>query len=286
MAIRGGMIEIGIGAGVESMTQGGAVGAGQMPPVNLNGVMESNLAKDCLIPMGVTAENVAARFGVTREKQDQMAVDSHNKALAAQAAGKFKNEIVPVPIEVDGKQVIIDADDGPRKTTLQGLQALKTVFKKENGTVTAGTASQVSDGAAAVLLMSRSKADELGLKPLGVFRSARVCGVDPDIMGIGPAEAIPQALDAAGIKMGDVDVFEINEAFAAQAVMCVKKLGVPAEKLNPNGGAIALGHPLGATGARQVATLLHELKRTGKKVGVVSMCIGTGMGMAAVFEGA
>merc|ERR1712151_970758 len=204
-------------------------------------------------------------------------------ALAAQAAGKFKSEIVPVEIDVDGKKVVIDADDGPRKTTLEGLKGLKTVFKKD-GTVTAGTASQVSDGAAAVLLMRRSKADELGVKPIGVFRGAKVVGVDPDVMGIGPAEAIPAVLNATGLTMDDIDIFEINEAFAAQAVMCVQKLGVPAEKLNPSGGAIALGHPLGATGARQVGTLLHELKRTGKKTGVVSMCIGTGMGMAAVFE--
>jgi len=255
-----------------------------MPPVNLNELMANNLAKDCLIPMGVTAENVAEKWGVTREMQDQMAVDSHNKALAAQANGHFKAEIVPVPVEVDGKIVMVDADDGPRKTTLDGLKALKTVFKKEGGTVTAGTASQVSDGAAAVLLMRRSKATELGVKPIGVFRGAKVCGVDPKVMGIGPAEAVPLALAAAGLKMDDVDIFEINEAFAAQAVMCVQTLGVPAEKLNPSGGAIALGHPLGATGARQVATLLHGLHRTGKKVGVVSMCIGTGMGMAAVFE--
>lgn len=283
-AIKGGMIDIGIGAGVESMTHGGAVGGGKMPPVNVNEIMTNQLAKDCLIPMGVTAENVAARYGISREKQDQMGVDSHTKALAAQAAGHFKAEIVPVPVEEDGKTIIVDADDGPRKTTMEGLAQLKTVFKKEGGTVTAGTASQVSDGAAAVLLMRRSKAEELGLKPLGVFRGAKVCGVDPDIMGVGPAEAIPLALQAAGLKIEDVDVFEINEAFAAQAIFCVEKLGVPAEKLNPNGGAIALGHPLGATGARQVATLLHELKRTGKKTGVVSMCIGTGMGMAAVFE--
>jgi acetyl-CoA acyltransferase 1 len=282
-AIKGGMIDIGIGAGVESMTHGGAVGGGKIPPLNLNAVMENQLAKDCLIPMGMTAENVASRWGITREQQDKMAVDSHAKALAAQAAGYFKNEIVPVPIEVDDKTVVIDADDGPRKTTLEGLQGLKTVFKKD-GTVTAGTASQVSDGAAAVLLMSRAKATELGIKVLGVYRGSKVCGVDPDVMGIGPAEAIPLALEAAGLKMADVDIFEINEAFAAQAVFCVEKLGVPAEKLNPKGGAIALGHPLGATGARQVATLLHELKRTGKKTGVVSMCIGTGMGMAAVFE--
>jgi acetyl-CoA acyltransferase 1 len=283
-AIKGGMIDVGIGAGVESMTHGGAVGGGKMPPVNVDALMTNQLAKDCLIPMGTTAENVAERWGITREMQDKMGVESHTKALAAQAAGHFKSQIVPVPVEKDGKTVMIDADDGPRATTMEGLAKLKTVFKKEGGSVTAGTASQVSDGAAAVLLMRRSKADELGLKPIGVYRGSKVCGVDPDVMGIGPAEAIPLALEAAGCKMEDIDIFEINEAFAAQAVFCVDKLGVPAEKLNPNGGAIALGHPLGATGARQVATLLHELKRTGKKTGVVSMCIGTGMGMAAVFE--
>lgn len=283
MSIKGGMIDVGIGAGVESMTQAGAPGSGSMPPVNLNGLMENKLAKDCLVPMGMTAEIVAERYGVTREMQDKMGVASHDKALAAQANGHFKNEIVPVEIDVDGKKVVIDADDGPRKTTMDGLAALKTVFKKD-GSVTAGTSSQVSDGAAAVLLMRRSKAAELGVKPLGVFRGAKVVGVDPDVMGIGPAEAIPAVLETTGLKMGDIDIFEINEAFAAQAVMCVQKLGVPEEKLNPSGGAIALGHPLGMTGARQVATLLHGLHRTGKKTGIVSMCIGTGMGMAAVFE--
>jgi len=277
------MIDVGIGAGVESMTQGGSVGGGSMPPVNLNGLMANEAAKQCLVPMGMTAEIVAERWGVTREMQDTLGVESHEKALAAQANGYFKDEIVPVEIEVDGKTVVIDADDGPRKTTLEGLGALKTVFKK-NGTVTAGTSSQVSDGAAAVLMMRRSKAEELGCKPIGVFRGAKVVGVDPEVMGIGPAEAIPAVLEATGLTMDDIDIFEINEAFAAQAVMCVQKLGVPAEKLNPQGGAIALGHPLGATGARQVATLLNGLHRTGKKTGIVSMCIGTGMGMAAVFE--
>merc|ERR1719482_966418 len=211
MSIKGGMIDAGIGAGVESMTQGGAVGGGNMPPVNLNELMANKLAKDCLIPMGMTAENVAERFGVTREKQDAMGVKSHDKALAAQAAGKFKNEIVPVPVDVDGKTIMVDADDGPRKTTLEGLQKLKTVFKKEGGTVTAGTASQVSDGAAAVLLMRRSKAEELGLKPLAIYRSAKVVGCDPDIMGVGPAVAIPPALKDAGLTIKDVDIFEINE---------------------------------------------------------------------------
>jgi len=288
-AIKAGMIDVGIGAGVESMTQAGGPMDGPMPPVNVNEIMTNKLARDCMTPMGVTAENVAAKYKVTREEQDAMGVASHAKALAAQKAGRFTNEIVPVPVTVtDDKgnesQVVISADDGPRATTLDGLSKLKTVFKKEGGTVTAGTASQVSDGAAAVLLARRSKAEQLGLKPIGVYRSAKVVGCDPDIMGVGPAVAIPPALKECGLTVNDVDVFEINEAFAAQAIYCVKDLGVPEAKLNPNGGAIALGHPLGATGARMVATLLNELHLDNKKVGVVSMCIGTGMGMAAVIE--
>jgi acetyl-CoA acyltransferase 1 len=288
-AIKSGMIDVGIGAGVESMTQAGGPMDGPMPPVNANEIMGNDLARQCMTPMGVTAENVAARFNVTREDQDKMGVASHAKALAAQKAGRFKNEIVPVPVTVtndkgEESQVVIDADDGPRATTLEGLSKLKTVFKKQDGTVTAGTSSQVSDGAAAVLLARRSRAEELGLKPIGIYRSAKVVGCDPDIMGVGPAVAIPPALKECGLTVSDVDVFEINEAFAAQAIYCVKELGVPEAKLNPNGGAIALGHPLGATGARMVATLMNELHTDNKKVGVVSMCIGTGMGMAAVIE--
>jgi len=288
-AIKAGQIDVGIGAGVESMTQAGGPMDGPMPPVNANEIMGNELARMCMTPMGNTAENVAERFKVTREMQDQMAVASHSKALAAQKAGRFTNEIVPVPVTVtDDKNnestVMISADDGPRATTMEGLSKLKTVFKKTGGTVTAGTASQVSDGGAAVLLCRRSKAEELGLKVRAIYRSAKVVGCSPDIMGIGPAVAIPVALKDCGLSVADVDVFEINEAFAAQAIYCVKELGVPEGKLNPNGGAIALGHPLGATGARMVATLLNELETDNKKVGVVSMCIGTGMGMAAVIE--
>lgn len=289
-AIKAGMIDVGIGAGVESMTQGGAPGqGGAPPPLNLNELMANKLARDCLVPMGITAENVAERYGISRQDQDRMGVASHKKALAAQAAGKFKKEIVPVTVTIkddkgDEKEVVVDTDDGPRATTMEGLQKLKPVFKKEGGTVTAGTSSQVSDGAAAVLLMRRSKAEQLGMKPLAVYRGAQVRGCEPDEMGVGPAVAIPAALKAAGLQVNDIDVFEINEAFAAQAAYCAIKLGVPEEKLNPNGGAIALGHPLGCTGARQVATLINELRSTGKKLGVVSMCIGTGMGLAAIFE--
>jgi len=291
-AIKAGMIDAGIGAGVESMTNGGGVSKGskmEIPPINISESVDNDLAASCLVPMGITAENVATRYGVTREEQDRMGAESHKKALAAIAAGKFKEEIVPVPVKTLGKDkklstVMVDTDEGPRAgTTVEGLSKLKPAFKV-GGSVTAGTSSQVSDGAAAVLLMRRQRAEQLGLKPIGVFRGSKVVGVEPDEMGIGPAAAIPAVLDAAGLKPQEVDVYEINEAFAAQAVYCVKKLGIPEAKLNPNGGAIALGHPLGCTGARQVATLLNELRRTNKKLGVISMCIGTGMGMAAVFE--
>ena len=239
--------------------------------------------------MGTTAENVASRYGVTREDQDRSGVESNAQALAAQAAGKFKSEIVPVTVKIlDGERkastVVVDKDDGPRQTTLEALGKLKTVFKKDGGTVTAGTSSKVSDGAAAVLLMRRDKAEKLGLKPVGVFRGAKVVGVLPDEMGVGAAVAIPAAVEACGLNLEDIDIYEINEAFAAQALYCVRKLNIPMEKVNPKGGAIALGHLLGATGARQVATLMSELKATDKKLGVISMCIGTGMGMAAVIE--
>jgi acetyl-CoA acyltransferase 1 len=287
-AIKAGVIDGGIGAGVESMTQGGAIGGGSIPPMNLDGVISNKLASECLVPMGMTAENVAERYGVTRAQQDKMGFESHEKALKAQELGLFDDEIIPVTtILMNGDEettVTVTKDDGPRAgTSMEGLAKLKTVFK-EDGSVTAGTSSQVSDGAAAVLLMRRSKAEALGLKIMGSMRSYKVVGCKPDEMGVGPAVAIPVALEAAGLSVADIDAFEINEAFAAQAAYCVQKLGVPNEKLNPLGGAIALGHPLGCTGARQIATLMHHLKRTGGKTGVVSMCIGTGMGAAGVFE--
>jgi acetyl-CoA acyltransferase 1 len=289
-AIKAGFIDSGIGAGVESMTAGGGVskdGKIEPPPVNLKAIMSNKYAKDCMIPMGVTSENVAERYGITRAQQDELAVVSHTRALQAQKAGRFKNEIVAVTtsfITPEGKkEITVTEDDGPRETTLEGLSKLKTVFKA-NGTTTAGTSSQVSDGAAAVLLMRRSKAEELKVPIIGSIKGFSVVGVEPDVMGIGPAEAIPAVLKQTGLTTKDIDIFELNEAFASQAVYCVKKLGLDMNKVNPNGGAIALGHPLGCTGARQIATLLSELHRTGKKLGVVSMCIGTGMGAAGVFE--
>jgi len=289
-AIKAGVIDTGIGAGVESMTFGGGVTKGgkmDAPPINLKAIMSNKYARDCLVPMGITSENVAERYGVSRAAQEEFAVLSHKRALKAQKEGRFKKEIVPVSttlVSPEGKKdLVVNEDDGPRETTLEGLAKLKPAFK-ENGSTTAGTSSQVSDGAAAVLMMRRSKAEELKAPIIGSMKGFAVVGVEPDVMGIGPAEAIPVVLKQTGLTVNDIDVFELNEAFASQAVYCVKKLGLNVEKVNPNGGAIALGHPLGCTGARQVATLLNELHRTGKKLGVVSMCIGTGMGAAGVFE--
>ncbi|XP_019650104.1 3-ketoacyl-CoA thiolase, peroxisomal isoform X2 [Ailuropoda melanoleuca] len=249
-----------------------------------------NGSYDIGMACGITSENVAERFGISREKQDTFALASQQKAARAQSKGCFQAEIVPVTTTVrDDKgterSVTVAQDEGIRpNSTMEGLAKLKPAFKK-GGSTTAGNSSQVSDGAAALLLARRSKAEELGLPILGVLRSYAVVGVPPDIMGIGPAYAIPVALQKAGLTVNDVDIFEINEAFASQAVYCVEKLGLPPEKVNPLGGAVALGHPLGCTGARQVITLLNELKRRGKRAyGVVSMCIGTGMGAAAVFE--
>ncbi|XP_068837818.1 3-ketoacyl-CoA thiolase, peroxisomal isoform X1 [Capricornis sumatraensis] len=284
--IRNGSYDIGMACGVESMSL-----ADRGNPGNVTSrLAENEKARDCLIPMGITSENVAERFGISREKQDTFALASQQKAARAQSQGCFQAEIVPVTTTVrDDKgteqSVTVAQDEGIRSsTTMEGLAKLKPAFK-EGGSTTAGNSSQVSDGAAAILLARRSKAEELGLPILGVLRSYAVVGVPPDIMGIGPAYAIPVALQKAGLTVDDVDIFEINEAFASQAVYCVEKLKLPLEKVNPLGGAVALGHPLGCTGARQVITLLNELKRRGKRAyGVVSMCIGTGMGAAAVFE--
>lgn len=227
---------------------------------------------------------------MTRQEQDQLAVESNQKAAKAQKSGLFAKEITVYETTVKDKEgndvkIVVDRDDGMREdTTLETLKKLKPAFDKKEGTVTAGNSSQVTDGAAAVLLARRDVAKKLGLKVEGRIIGFAVAGCPPEIMGIGPAVAIPPALKKAGLTVNDVDVFEINEAFASQAVYCVKELGVPKEKLNPRGGAIALGHPLGCTGARQVVTLFNELERQNKKYGVISMCIGTGMGAAGVFE--
>jgi len=218
-----------------------------------------------------------------------LAFESHKKAAHAQKQGWLNGEITPYETTVkmeDGstKKVMVDRDDGVREdTTLEGLGKLKPAFQK-NGTTTAGNSSQVTDGASCILLARRDVAQKLGCKIYGRIVSFAVAGVPPQVMGIGPAFAIPAALEKCGLKIDDIDIFEINEAFASQATYCVNKLGVPKEKLNPKGGAIALGHPLGMTGSRMIVTLFHELERTKKKFGLVSMCIGTGMGACGVFE--
>lgn len=278
-AIQNGYYEIAIAGGVESMT---AHYGPQALSVNVSErILSFPPAADCLLPMGITSENVAAQFGVERRKQDQFAYASHKKAAAAQDQGRFTEEIIPVETK---EGIRIAHDDGVRRDiSLEGLAALKPVFKKD-GTTTAGNSSQVSDGAAAVLLMKRSTAQRLALPCLARFVAFAVAGVPPSIMGIGPALAIPAVLEKARLCAADIGVYEINEAFASQAVYCVEKLGLDPERVNPKGGAIALGHPLGCTGARQIATLLPELRRRKARFGVVSMCIGTGMGAAAVVE--
>lgn len=287
-AIKSGFYTIGLAAGVESMSTNPMAWEGGVNPK----IEQNEQAGSCLMPMGVTSENVAARFGVTRDVQDARAARSHARAAAAQASGRFRDEIVPVettwkdPKTGEEKRVVVDQDDGIRPGTTQAaLGKLRTVFKKD-GTTTAGNSSQVSDGAGAVLLMTRREALRRGLPVLGIFRSFAAVGVDPAIMGIGPAVAIPAAVKSAGLQVDDVDLFELNEAFASQATYCVQHLGLDEARVNVNGGAIALGHPLGATGARCTATLLHEMRKRGKgcRFGVVSMCIGSGMGAAAVFE--
>ncbi|KAM0787093.1 hypothetical protein ACM66B_006351 [Microbotryomycetes sp. NB124-2] len=287
LQIAAGQIDCGIGAGVESMTMG--YGAGVMPEKMSETVMENEQAADCLLPMGITSENVASKYGITREQQDDFAAKSFQKAAAANKAGKFKDEIVPVTVKVidpktdEEKEVTVTEDEGIRDgVTKESLGKLKPVFSK-TGSTHAGNASQVSDGAAAVLLARRSFAKKHGMPILGKFVGAAVTGVEPKLMGIGPAFAIPKVLEKTGLTKDDVDLWEINEAFASQAVMSIEHLKLDYNKINPNGGAIAFGHPLGCTGARQVATALSEAKRSGAKVIVSSMCIGSGMGMASVF---
>jgi len=283
-----GAADVVIAGGVESMSHVPMTGFKVAPhPVIAVEMPEAYMG------MGYTAENVANRFGVSREDQDRFAAASHRKAAAAIAEGKFKDEIVPLRTSLKGvddsgkrweKSFEFDTDEGVRAdTTSEGLAKLKPAFSL-GGSVTAGNASQMSDGAAAAVVMSREKADELGLKPLAAFRSFAVAGVEPEIMGVGPVKAIPKALQMAGVSLGDIKLFEINEAFASQCVQIVRDLNIDESLVNVNGGGIALGHPLGATGAKLTASLIYELRRRGGGHGVVSMCIGGGMGAAGVFE--
>lgn len=291
--IQVGSIDVGVGAGMESMTMN--YGSRAIPQMLWPVLKEDaeNGTKDCIMPMGETSENVAKRYGVSRSDQDEFAAESHIKASKAQKEGLFDKEIVPVKVlqkdannEVDpGTEVVVDKDDGIRhNASVENMAKLKPAFAKD-GFSTAGNSSQISDGAAATLLMRRSTANELGLTSsiIGKWVGTQTVGCAPDEMGVGPAIAIPKLLEYTGIKVEDVGVWEINEAFASQALYTIRKLGIDQTKVNPKGGAIALGHPLGMTGTRQLATLMPELERQNQQLGVVSMCIGTGMGMAGLF---
>lgn len=279
-SIMAGQAEVVLAGGVEFMStvpMGGNVIAPN--PYLMENRPEAYMA------MGLTAEKVAEKYNVTRLMQDEFAVESHKKAAKAQSEGKFNSEIIPVEcIDSNNKTFIFDKDEGIRPSaSIESLAKLPTVFKK-GGSVTPGNSSQMSDGAAAVLLMSREKAEALGIKPLAIFKSFAVTGVDPEVMGIGPIKAIPKALKIAGLEIGDIDQFELNEAFASQAIACINELDIDPKKVNPNGGAIALGHPLGCTGSLLISKLIPEMERRNEIYGVVSMCIGGGMGAAAIFE--
>lgn len=237
------------------------------------------------VHMGITAENISEKYGITREDQDRFSVASQEKAIAAIDAGRFRDEIVPVVIpQKKGDPVVFDTDEFPRRgTTLEALSKLPPAFKK-GGTVTAGNASGINDGAAALVVMSADKARELGVKPLFIIKSTATAGVDPAYMGLGPIPSSRNALKKAGLGVADLDLIEANEAFAAQACAVVKELEMPADKVNVNGGAVAIGHPIGASGARILVTLLHELKKRGGKYGLATLCIGGGQGTAMVVE--
>jgi len=278
-----GAIDTAVAGGVESMSM---VPMGGTRP-SLNPIVVEKLP-DVYIPMGNTAENVARRFEVSRADQDAFALASHSKAVAAWTRGDFRAEVVPVPTRLfeDGtwKNLTVDRDEGPRAdTSAEKLAALRPVFDP-TGTVTAGNSSPMNDGAAAVVLMAADKAREAGKKVRAFFRAFAVAGVPPGIMGIGPIPAVRKLLAKTGLSIDEIDLFEVNEAFASQSLYCLRELKLPVDRVNVNGGAIALGHPLGATGARQIATALHELERRKGRYAVITMCVGGGMGAAGLIE--
>jgi len=283
-AIKAGMVQVAVAGGTESMT---------MVPMGGNKVSANpeimQKFPEVYTSMGATAENIASRYSVSREDADKFAYESQRRAATAREQGKFKEETFPVTTTVydeEGKaqQVTVSVDTILRPdTTLEGLAKLRPAFNQK-GVVTAGNASPLTDGAAAAVLMTEEKAQQLGVKPLGYFLDYQVAGVPPEIMGVGPVPAVKKLLAKNNLKVEDIDVFELNEAFAAQALHCIRELGIPLDKVNPNGGAIALGHPLGVSGTRLVATILRELKRRNGRYGVVTMCIGGGMGAAALIE--
>lgn len=285
--ILSGMCEVVIAGGAESMSQVPMTGFYFAP--NPTAIQE---IPQVYMGMGLTAENVAEQYKVSREDQDAFGFKSNQKALAANASGRFQEEIVPLEVKtvrvneagkIEEKVKIFKVDEGPRDTSLEQLAALKPAFKK-NGTVTAGNSSQMSDGAGVVLLMDAERAKAQGIKPLARYIGFAVAGVPPELMGVGPIYAIPRVLKVTGRKLNEIDLFEINEAFASQALASVRELGIDPEKVNVNGGAIALGHPLGCTGGKLTVQLVYEMKKRASKYGLVSMCIGGGMGAAGIFE--
>jgi acetyl-CoA acyltransferase len=285
--IAAGAYEVAVAGGTESMTMIPMGGH----KVSANPWLVDNYP-DAYLSMGLTAERLAKRFGITREQADEFSLHSHQKAIAAIQAGRFDDEIVPVSVSFttpNGSkpkriEIVFKVDEGPRAdTTLEALAALKPAFHV-HGTVTAGSSSQMSDGAAAAVLMSAERAKALGIKPLARFVAFATAGYKPEEMGLGPVFAIPKALKMAGLKLEDIDVIELNEAFAAQSLAVIKEGGLDPAKVNPNGGAIALGHPLGCTGAKLTATVIRELKRRNGRYGLVTMCVGGGMGAAGIFE--
>ena len=285
--IESGLADIIIAGGAESMTMV-PMGGSRMAA---NPYLADNYP-EAYTPMGLTAELVSQKFNVTRQDQDKFAFESHQKAVKAIKEGKFKDEIVPVKTKVydvkDGvpvtKEIVFDTDECPRAdTNLEKLAQLRPAFA-QNGSVTAGNSSPLNDGAAAVVVMSEEKAKAMGVTPLAYFRYAVAVGVPPEIMGIGPVPAVRKLLEKTGLSLDKIDIFEINEAFAAQAAYCVRELGIDPSKVNVNGGAIAIGHPLGCTGSKLTATLLYEMKKRGSRYGIVSMCIGGGQGMDGLYE--
>lgn len=283
-----GQAETILAGGVESMSQVPMMGHSIRPNALL-----AELAPEYYMSMGHTAEQVAQKYQVTRQDQDAFAVRSHQKAAKALQEGKFSDEIVPVDVterrvgeqnQLEERQFTFLQDEGVRAgTTEEVLSTLRPAFSTK-GTVTAGNSSQTSDGAACVMMMDREKASSLSLQPLAKFRAFAVGGVPPEVMGIGPVEAIPRALKIAGLELKDIGLFELNEAFASQAIQVIRHLGIDEEKVNVNGGAIALGHPLGCTGTKLTLSLIHEMKRRNEQFGIVTMCIGGGMGAAGIFE--
>lgn len=278
-AIMAGQMDVVVAGGVERMTD-----LNMVHPEEYQDAMLMEQIPGTYLSMGLTAENVAARYGIARPEMEAMAVDSHRKAAAAQAAEKFRDEIIPITVETENGPVVVSADEGVRAgTTMESLATLKPCFK-EDGIVTAATSSQMTDGAGFVVLMSREKAQALGIDPIAQFLGFAVGGVAAEVMGLGPIVAVPKVMKQTGMTVDDMDVIELNEAFASQALACIRELNLPTEKVNPNGGAMALGHPLGATGAVLTCKALSELKRTGGKYALITMCIGGGMGAAGVFK--